>query len=111
MTNFVLYRAADAAAWELRSAWASGRRVAVSVEEGAGRIGRVEGHVGRVAPTGAFVVIAGSHVPLERVLAVHFPPAWGGDSTWSGRGSFRGEPRRVVAPVGQLTLWDGSPSR
>ncbi len=95
MTGTALTRPVAAIAWELRSAWATGRRVSLSLEQRAGD--RLEGHVQRVAATGAFVVLAGVHVPLEAVLAVHHPSRLG-DSTagdrerWRGRGYRRDRP-------------------
>lgn len=87
-----LIRPLGAIAWELRGAWATGRRVSLSLEQRAG--GRLEGHVHRVAATGAFVVVSGVHVPLDDVLAVHHPSRLG-DSTAAAE-RWRGRARRVV---------------
>lgn len=84
-----LVRPVSAVAWELRSAWATGRRVALSLEPRAG--GRLEGHVVRVSATDAYVVVRGLHVPLCDVLAVHLPSRLG-DSTARG-GEFHRAPR------------------
>jgi hypothetical protein len=76
-----LARPLRAIAWELRAAWASGRRVSVSLERA--DLDRLEGHVDRVAATDATVTVAGRIVPLDRVLAVHLPSRLG-DSTFDG---------------------------
>lgn len=92
----------DAAkAWELRAAWATGKRVALSLDESCDRQ-RVEGHVTRVAGSGAFVVVRGLHIPVERVLAVHSPSRLG-DSTARGDG-WHGRPRLVHPQGEQLPL-------
>jgi hypothetical protein len=75
-------------AWELRGAWATGARVALSLDHRC-RWRRVEGHVRAVSATGASVTVNGWRVPLEAVLAVHKPSRLG-DSTaraggWFGR--------------------------
>jgi hypothetical protein len=83
-------------AWELRAAWATGRRVALTLERA--DHDRMEGIVTRVAGSGAYVVVRGRHVPLERVLAVHYPSRLG-DSThkraagWAGVGRGRWVPQ------------------
>ena len=86
MPGVALVRPLRAVAWELRAAWASGRRVSVSLERA--DVARLEGVVRSVSATDAFAVIAGVKVPLEPVLAVHLPSRLG-DSTfrtgeWSG---------------------------
>jgi hypothetical protein len=106
VTNFVLYRSADVLAWELRAAWASGKRVALSLERPDG-VKRLEGHVRRVAPSGAFVVVGATHVPMDVVLAVHNPSRLG-DSTISARGQWWGAPHRITQREGQLPLWEGA---
>lgn len=68
-------------AWELRAAWATGRRVAVSVDGH----GRVEGHVSHVAATDAFAVVRGTLVPLGLVLAVHHPSRLGDSTARAGQ--------------------------
>ena len=72
-----LVRPPEAIRWELRAAWASGKRVALTVENAP----RVEGHVEAVATSGAFVIVAGCHVPADLILAVHYPSLLG-DSSW-----------------------------
>lgn len=90
---------------ELRRAWVSGRRVAVSVTSGR----RFEGWIARVAATGAFVVVDVPHpregveigpvehelidVPAELLLGVHNPSTlgdsthrWELESPWKGKG-------------------------
>lgn len=78
-----LVRPSSAVAWELRSAWATGRRVALSID---GDETRAEGFVTTVAATGAYCKVGGLHVPLERVLAVHRPVPFGGYQLPGGRG-------------------------
>jgi len=90
--EFALIRPLRAVAWELRSAWAVGRRVSVTLERA--DVDRVEGHVQRVAATNATVTIAGLLIPLDRVLAVHHPSRLG-DSTVGHGGRWRGQARRV----------------
>lgn len=65
-------RPASAVAWELRGAWATGRRVSLSPSERCA-VRLVVGSVEQVAATGAFAVVDGWHVPLDEVLAVHKP--------------------------------------
>lgn len=92
--SLALERPASAKLWELRAAWASGRRVALTLERA--DCTRVEGHVSSVAATGVAVVVRGLLVPLDRVLAVHLPSRLG-DSTARGEG-WHGAPGRVVRP-------------
>jgi hypothetical protein len=54
---------------DLRDARLTGRRVALDLDERCDT-DRLVGRVERVAVTGAFTVVGGVHVPLERVLAV-----------------------------------------
>lgn len=86
MPGVALARPLRAVAWELRAAWATGRRVAVSLERA--DMARLEGVVRAVAATDAFAVIDGVNVPLERVLAVHLPSRLGDSAVragpWSG---------------------------
>ena len=86
----------DGLLWEARGAWASGRRVAASLML-EGHVERLEGHVSRVAATGAFVVLAGTHVPTGVLLAVHHPSRLG-DSTYreDPERPFLGRARRHV---------------
>lgn len=87
MPGVALIRPPSAVAWELRAAWARGRRVALTLD--LVDQPRLEGIVRAVAATGAYAIVASLHVPLERVLAVHHPSRLG-DSTvragerWSG---------------------------
>ena len=99
----MLVRPVSSVAWELRSSWASGRRVALTLD---GDERRVEGHVRSVAATGAFAVVAGLHVPLESVLAVHWPSRLG-DSTFDDAGGERWRGPRPAAArqnPGQMVL-------
>ena len=73
-----LVRPLGGIAFELRAAWATGRRVALSLD--ACDLDRVEGCVDRVAATNATVTVAGRLVPMDRILAVHHPSRLG-DST------------------------------
>jgi hypothetical protein len=96
-----LVRATSAIMWDLRSAWAAGWRVSVSLD-GAAEFQRLEGHVQRVSATDAYVVIAGWHVPAHVILAVHRPTRLG-DST-ARDGSWHG-PRLLELPLpGQRRL-------
>jgi hypothetical protein len=85
-------------AWELRTAWATGRRVALTLDDRADKP-RIEGCVSRVAATGASVHVGAKHVPLDIVLAVHLPSRLG-DST-AGE-SFHGHARRSTPQTEQL---------
>jgi hypothetical protein len=87
-------------AWELRSAWATGRRVALSLQGCS--VGRLEGFVQRVAATDALVRVAGYDVPLVAVLAVHYPSRLG-DSSHEG-GPWRGR-ARLVQPQRERLPW------
>jgi hypothetical protein len=100
VSTTALTRPLNATAWELRAAWATGRRVAVSLERA--DMDRVEGHVFSVAATDATVTIAGVVVPLDRVLAVHRPSRLG-DSTVA-EGERWGGQRRLVERLGQDEL-------
>ncbi len=88
MTGTDLVRLASSVLWELRAAWASGRRVSVTLERA--DVARVEGHVGAVSATGASVCINGLMVPMDRVLAVHQPSRLGDSEgcvfAWHGAG-------------------------
>jgi hypothetical protein len=81
--SLALIRPVSSMAWELRAAWASGRRIALTLDH-CDR-DRVEGHVQRVAATDAYVQVHGLRIPLDRVLAVHSPSRLG-DSTVHGKG-------------------------
>jgi hypothetical protein len=62
--------------WELRRAWASGKRVSLSLDDRC-EIPRIEGRVTEVAATDAFVKVNGRHVSGETILAVHWPSLLG----------------------------------
>src|SRR3954452_22250813 len=84
------------------TAWALGRRVSVTIENADEN--RLEGAVRVVAGSGAYAVVAGLHVPLERVLAVHRPSRLG-DSTVKGGEPWRGPvPRAAKSLPGQDRL-------
>jgi hypothetical protein len=93
MTGVMLVRPVSAVVWELRAAWATGRRVALSLSSRC-VVRRVEGWVQSVAATGAVVWIAGWHVPVDAILAVHHPSRLGDSSARAGE--WAGAPRRVV---------------
>lgn len=75
--SVALIRPLAAIRWELRKAWASGTRVALTIDGAE----RVEGHVDHVAASGLYVLVSGTHVPCDMILAVHTPSLLG-DSTW-----------------------------
>jgi len=84
MPGAALIRPLSATAWELRTAWASGRRVALSLERC--DVDRLEGRVDRVAATNAHCTVRGLLGPMDRILAVHHPSRLGDStarSTWS----------------------------
>jgi hypothetical protein len=96
MTALVLYRAEERWLLELRAAWATGRRVSLSLERA--DFDRMEGIVTRVAATGAWVRVRGHLVPLDRVLALHWPSRLGDSdhkrtAGWAGVGRGRWEPQ------------------
>ena len=93
MPGTALIRPLDAKLAELRRAWVSGRRVAVSVAGGR----RVEGHVATVAPTETFVDIAGTRITSESILAVHSPSRLG-DSTFDEQGDWHGDGQDLWRP-------------
>lgn len=98
----------SAAAWELRSAWATGRRVSLRLE-GADEE-RVAGRVTSVSATDAFVLVEDGgeiHVPLSRVLSVRRPHF----SEPRDARVLYPEDRPEMAPEvpGQLRLADGRP--
>lgn len=80
--------------WELRTAWATGRRVSLSLDERSA-MDRAEGHISTVAATGAFIRIGNTHIPLDVILAVHLPSRLG-DSTVRGDQPFHAPGRRIV---------------
>jgi hypothetical protein len=69
---FRLERPTGSITWELRAKWATRQPVVLSLSERC-KPRRLEGLVNRVAPSGAFVVVDGWHVPTEDILAVHLP--------------------------------------
>lgn len=69
---FALERPTGSITWELRSKWASRKPVVLTLSERCNPR-RLEGQVDRVAPSGAFVVVDGWHVPTEEILGVHQP--------------------------------------
>lgn len=79
MTCTALIRPIRSVAWELRTCWARGLRVSLSLDDRCERA-RIEGYVRQVSATDAFVAVGATHVPLDAVLAVHRPSLLG-DST------------------------------
>lgn len=107
--TLALVRPLSSITWELRSAWALGRRISVSLDRADDD--RLEGTVRAVAGSGAYAVVAGKHVPLERVLAVHRPSRLG-DSTAGVKDRFDGSvPRRARHDPAQLVFPDAPISR
>jgi hypothetical protein len=101
MPGTELVRRTDAIVWELRRFCISGKRVALSLTDEAGR--RAEGHVTTVSPTGGTVTISGVMIPAEHILAVHRPVILGEDSNWvAGRWHF--DPHDDGALAGQLRI-------
>lgn len=94
-----LIRLTDSMMWELRRFWASGKRVALSLTEEAGR--RVEGQVTRVSPVNVWVKINGIVIPAEAILAVHRPVIMGEDTTHRG-GEWHFESLRRVPQAEEL---------
>jgi hypothetical protein len=92
-----LVRPLSAVTWELRTSWASGRRVALTLE--GCDMPRLEGIVTAVASSGAFARVRGLHVPTDNILAIHWPSILG-----DGNGGNNGAPRRVQAAPGQTSL-------
>jgi hypothetical protein len=93
---------------ELRTAWAAGRRIALSLSHRAG--GRVEGHIRSVSPTGASVNVNGRLIPMADVLGVHRPLQYiGEDTTWRGRAAFDVEPQRYEPQAERLPNPEGWP--
>lgn len=81
----VLYDLLARLVWELRAAWASGRRVALTLERC--DLDRIEGVVTRVSATGAFATVGAVHVPLDRALAIHWASRLGDGSRTGRRGA------------------------
>jgi hypothetical protein len=65
-------RPESAKAWELRTAWAKRREVVLSLSERC-EPQRLQGKVDAVAATDVYVIVAGTHVPMIDVLAIHRP--------------------------------------
>lgn len=102
MTGVALVRPVSSIAWDLRSAWAAGWRVAVSIDRA--DVDRLEGSVSSVAATDATVTIAGTMVPLDRVLAVHRPSRLGDSTFRDGHGTWSTGPRVLRPQVEELPL-------
>lgn len=102
MTGVALVRPLSSIAWDLRSAWAAGWRVSVSIERA--DVGRLEGCVSRVSATDGSVTIAGTMVPLDRVLAVHRPSRLGDSTFRDGHGVWSSGPRRLRPQLEELPL-------
>lgn len=102
MTGTALIRPPSAVAWELRGAWATGRRVSLTLDERC-EIPRLEGCVLHVSGTGATCNVAGWHVPIDAVLAVHRPTRLG-DSTWEDGEPWHGRARAPQQMAGQMEL-------
>lgn len=69
---FGLERPTGSITWELRAKWATRTPVVLSLSERCVPR-RLEGLVDKVAPSGAFVICDGVHVPTGDILAVHLP--------------------------------------
>jgi hypothetical protein len=106
VTGTALIRPIPAVAWDLRTAWATGRRVALTLNEHA-TTSRLEGHVQSVAATDAYAVLGGLHVPLTAILAVHRPSRLGDSSIVDGQ-RWAGRARRVVPQLEELTAEDAT---
>lgn len=100
MASMALVRRTDSMLWELRRFWASGKRVALSLTEEAGR--RIEGQVTRVSPTGAFVRVNGRLILAESILAIHRPVILGEDTTHRGVAEWHFEPLRWTPQLEEL---------
>jgi hypothetical protein len=99
LTSRALIRPVASTMWELRAAWASGRRVVVSLDARC-VVARIEGWVRGVSATDAWVRVQGWRVPADAILAVHHPSRLG-DST--ARSAWHGPVRRVLPQ--EETLW------
>lgn len=75
----VLERPAEAFAWELRAAWASQKRVTLTLDPEIAEltVDRIRGTVEHVSSTGLFVIMLDGlgeiHVPLAAVLSIRSP--------------------------------------
>lgn len=98
-----LVRPLSAVTWELRRAWATGRRVALSLE--GCDVDRLEGVVMHVSGTGVIARVRGLLVPTDRILAVHWPSVVGdGERTPSGGPLPDGQGRAPEQIPGQTQL-------
>jgi hypothetical protein len=88
--------------WELRGCWATGRRVALSIDAD---LRRAEGFVTSVAATDAYVKIGDLLIPGDRILALHYPSRLG-DSSFEDRPgtSWDGRPRRRKPLEGEIEM-------
>lgn len=100
MTGTALVRPLAGTFWELRGCWATGRRVALTLDAD---VPRVEGHVTRVSATDASVYVGDILVPASAILAVHLPSRLG-DSTVRQGDRWAGRPRRERPAEGQHEL-------
>ena len=100
MMGTALIRPIRSVFWELRTAWATGRRVSLSLDPRCDRH-RIEGHVKRVSATDAFVYVGNEHIPGELILAVHNPSRLG-DSTVGDRERWHGRALRWQPQVEEL---------
>ncbi len=100
-TGTELVRPVGSMLWELRAAWGTGRRVALSLDERC-TPRRLEGWIKSVAATGAYVRLGGVHVPADAILAVHLPSLLG-DSTATD-GAWHGPALRPEQIPGQLEI-------
>jgi hypothetical protein len=100
LTSTALVRPRAAIFWDLRGAWASGRRVALSLDAD---VPRAEGFVTKVSATDSNVHVGDLLVPADRILAVHLPSRLG-DSTVRAGDPWAGTPRRVRPLQGQTEL-------
>lgn len=67
-----LVRAESDVCWELRVCWVQRRRVRLTLTDRC-VVPRVIGRVTRVAPSGAFAVCDGWHIPVGEILAIGHP--------------------------------------
>lgn len=100
MTGAALVRPLSAIFWDLRGAWATGRRVALTLDAD---VPRAEGHVTKVSASDAHVFVGDLLVPADRILAVHWPSRLG-DSTVRRGDPWAGRPRRQETIEGQTEM-------
>jgi len=107
MPGLALERRRSGVLWDLRTAWATNRWISVTLD--LADCPRLEGTVGHVAASGAHATIAGRHVPIAYILAVHSPSRLG-DSTQGHRpGHRRRRPAALEQIPGQQCLFDLAP--